>query len=223
MLHSIMPIIIVIRKVIVQVICRTQLTTIYQNQSDNNKYEANLRLEMEWKIDSLNTLIFQPNINYNTTDSYTDKEYSYLTAGDSTSWGNTFNKGTNNSISGGFNMIYNRKFASKKGRSFTLNLNTGFSNSDNLSTNISNKYTADTTIYINQQTKNTSNKYNYGMRMSFVEPLWNLKNMIEVAASLTTLPLLRISINMELMLTKNYTILILITVIILKMNFIKSH
>lgn len=151
--------------------------------SDNDKYEANLRLEMEWKIDSLNTIIFQPNINYNTTASYTDKNYSYLTSGDSTSWGNSYNNGTNNSLSGGLNLIYNRKFASKKGRSFTVNFNTGFTNSDNLSTNISNKYTGDTAIYINQQTKNTSDRFNYGMRLSFVEPLWNYKNMIEVASS----------------------------------------
>ena len=184
----------------------TTYNDLSKTTSDNNKYEANLRLEMEWKIDSLNTLIFQPNINYNTTDSYTDKEYSYLTAGDSTSWGNTFNKGTNNSISGGFNMIYNRKFASKKGRSFTLNLNTGFSNSDNLSTNISNKYTADTTIYINQQTKNTSNKYNYGMRMSFVEPLWNLKNMIEVAASFNNTTTTSDKYQYGIDADKNYTI-----------------
>lgn len=153
--------------------------------SGNDKYDANLRLEVEWKIDSLNTLILQPNFNYNNTISGTNKKYSYLTENDSTSWGNSFNEGMSSSLSGGFNLIYNHKFTSKKGRSFTANLNTGFSQSDNETTNISNKYTNDTTIKINQRTNNRSDRFNSSLRMSFVEPLWNVKNMLEIAASIS--------------------------------------
>jgi hypothetical protein len=154
--------------------------------SENDKYDANMRLELEWKIDSLQTFILQPNINYSTSDSYTERKYSYLTDNDSTSWGNSINNGTNNSLSGGLNLIYNKKSAVKKGRSFTINLNTDFSRTNGESYNLSNKYTNDTTINIDQQTKNISDRFSAGMRMSFVEPLWNNKNMIEAAVSVNT-------------------------------------
>lgn len=151
----------------------------------NNKYDANLRLEVEWKIDSLNTLILQPNFNYNNTISNTNKDYSYMTGNDSTSWGDSYNGGNSSSLSGGFNLIYNRKFTSKKGRSFTANLNTGFSQTNNETTNISHKYTNDTTININQLSNNSSDRFNTSLRMSFVEPIWNNKNMLEAAVSIS--------------------------------------
>ncbi len=154
--------------------------------SENDKYDANMRLELEWKIDSLQTLIVQPNINYSTSDSYTQRKYSYLTDNDSTSWGNSINEGTSNSLSGGLNLIYNKKSSVKKGRSFTINLNTDFSRTNGESYNLSNKYTNDSTINIDQQTKNTSDRFNARVRLSFVEPLWNNKNMIEAAVSVNT-------------------------------------
>ncbi len=163
----------------------TTYNDLSKNESENDKNDANMRLEVEWKIDSLSTIILQPNINYSTADSYNSKEYSYLTEGDSTSWGNSRNEGTNSSVSGGFNLIYNHKSLSKKGRSFTANLRTGFSQSDNESYNLSNKYTADSTTHVNQFITNRSDNFNSSLRMSFVEPLWNNKNMIEAALTVS--------------------------------------
>lgn len=156
-----------------------------ESTSGNDRYSTNMRLEAEWKIDTLRTIVFQPNIGYNQTESYSSRQYRYLTEGDSTSWGNSNNSGFSNSLSGGLNIIYNQKSAQKKGRSFTLNLRTGFSesNSDNL--NLSNKFTNDTTILIDQNTINRSNNFNSYLRMSFVEPLWNNKNMLEAAVSVS--------------------------------------
>ena len=161
----------------------TTYNDLSKNVSGNDKYEANARLELEWKIDSLRTLIVQPRFNYSTTDSYNSREYSYLTEGDSTSWGNSSNNGLNNSISGGLNVIYNRKFSSKKGRSLTTSFGTDFSQSDNDSYNISNKFTPDTTIHIDQFTNNRSNRFSSNLKFSFVEPLWDYKNMLEIAVS----------------------------------------
>lgn len=156
-----------------------------ESTSGNDRYSTNMRLEAEWKIDTLRTIVFQPNIGYNQTESYSSRQYRYLTEGDSTSWGNSNNSGFSNSLSGGLNIIYNQKSAQKKGRSFTLNLRTGFSesNSDNL--NLSNKFTNDTSILIDQNTLNRSNNFNSSLRMSFVEPLWNNKNMLEAAVSVS--------------------------------------
>lgn len=157
-----------------------------KSTSGNDRYSSNLRLESEWKIDSLRTLILQPNMGYNQTESFSTREYRYLTEGDSTSWGDSKNSGFSNSLSGGLNVIYNQKSAQKKGRSFTLNMRTSFSenNSDNL--NLSNKFTNDTTpLLIDQNTINSSNNFNSYLRLSFVEPLWNNKNMLEAAVSIT--------------------------------------
>lgn len=156
-----------------------------KSMSGNDRYSTNLRLEAEWKIDSLRTIVFQPNMGYNQTESFSTREYRYLTEGDSTSWGDSKNSGFSNSLSGGLNVIYNQKSAQKKGRSFTLNLRTGFSesNSDNL--NLSNKFTNDTSILIDQNTLNRSNNFNSSLRMSFAEPLWNNKNMLEAAVSVS--------------------------------------
>ena len=156
-----------------------------KSMSGNDRYSTNLRLEAEWKIDSLRTIVFQPNMGYNQTESFSTREYRYLTEGDSTSWGDSKNSGFSNSLSGGLNVIYNQKSAQKKGRSFTLNLRTGFSESNSDNMNFSNKFTNDTTILIDQNTINRSNNFNSYLRMSFVEPLWNNKNMLEAAVSVS--------------------------------------
>ena len=156
-----------------------------KNIAHNENYSANLRLELEYKLDSLNTIIFQPNLSYNQSYSDSNRAYSYLSGADSTSRGTTINDGNGTSLNGGLGIIYNHKFASKKGRTLTANFQTGISQSDNESFNSSYKFNfltaSDTTI--NQRTTNKSNKYNVSMRMSFVEPLWNLKNFLETAVS----------------------------------------
>ena len=155
------------------------------NISHNENYSANLRLEMEWKLDSTNTIIFQPNMGYNKSFSDNNRSYSYLSETDSISRGKTNNNGSGTSIDGGLGIIYNHKFISKKGRTFTANLNAGLSQDKSESTNSSYKYNyltaKDTTIA--QRTLTTSNKYNYSIKMSFVEPLWNLKNFLETSVS----------------------------------------
>ncbi|MDR1585023.1 MAG: carboxypeptidase-like regulatory domain-containing protein, partial [Prevotellaceae bacterium] len=174
-------------------------TTIFNksnNNSVNNSFDANVRFEAEWTIDTLNTIIFQPNFNYNSGASDSRRDYLYKTASDSvlwadadsTSWGDSHNWGDNFSVSGGLNVIYNRKSATKKGRSFTVNVNTGFSESNSNSWNISNKYTSGNlvdTLTLNQYTDNASNNFNARTRLSWVEPLWNAKNMLEAAASVS--------------------------------------
>lgn len=162
----------------------TTYNDVSEYTSMNDRWSSNLRLEVEWKIDSLNTIILQPNMNYSAGISESIREYSYKTEGDSTSWGNSNNFGTNNSLSGGFSLIYNHKFASKRGRSFTANIRTNFSQSESESFNISNKYTRENPTLLDQFTENESNRFNTRLRMSFVEPLWNNKNMLEAAFSI---------------------------------------
>src|ERR1035437_1203426 len=109
--------------------------------SHNENYSANLNAEIEWKPDTLNTFVFQPSINYNRSFSDSQDFYSNMTNKDSTNIGNISNNGNGNSINGSLNIIYSHKFISKKGRTFTANLNTSVSQNDNESYNYSNNRT----------------------------------------------------------------------------------
>lgn len=157
----------------------------YTDHSNNNSnpenYSANLRLEAEWKPDTLNTILFQPTIGYNRSFSNSSNTYSYLTGTDTTTVGSSSNVGNGTSLNANLNVIFSHKFASKKGRTLTTNLQTGVSQANNESYNFSNKTTAGVPTSINQYTKNNSDQYNLSLRMSYVEPLWNEKNLLETA------------------------------------------
>jgi hypothetical protein len=155
------------------------------NRSYNDNYSANLRLEAEWKVDSLTTLIIQPNINYNIGFSDSYRDYVYLQGLDTTSYGTARNQGSNNSLSAGLRLIVNRRLPSKKGRSLTANVYSGFTQSASESFNFSNRISARPTT-INQYTTNNTDRFNFDARVSFVEPLWDLRNMLEASVSFST-------------------------------------
>ena len=151
--------------------------------SHNDQYAGYMRLEAEWKPDTLNTFVFQPNISYTRTFSDSEKDYTNLTDTTRTSWGNTSNTGNSSNINGSLGIIYSHKFTSKKGRTFTANLQSGLSQSDNESFNYSKNNTRYGTTIVDQNTLSHSNSYNVSLRMSYVEPLWNLKNFLETSVT----------------------------------------
>lgn len=153
-------------------------------KTGNNQYSGNMRLEAEWKIDTLRTIVIQPNMDFSNSLSYSDRDYDYYTNDSRSSWGITHSDGESNKVSGGLNIIYSKKSAIKKGRTFTTNINAGFSQTKSDSYNFSNKYTPDTTINVDQHTVSNSDRLNTSLRISFVEPLWNLKNMLETSISI---------------------------------------
>ncbi|MEI8272739.1 MAG: TonB-dependent receptor [Paludibacter sp.] len=155
-----------------------------ETTSHNDQYTANMRLEAEWKPDTLSTVLFQPNINYTRSFSDSERDYSNLTDTTLTSRGNTLNNGNGLSLSGGLGVIYSRKFNSKKGRTFTANLQTSISQNDNESWNYSKNRTRSDSTIVDQYTKSHSDAYSISLRMSFVEPLWNLRNFLETSISL---------------------------------------
>ena len=159
----------------------------YQNNSNRmsnrENYQGNLRLEMEWKPDTMNSFIIQPNIGFNRSFSRSTSDYLYLKENDSTSWGNTKNSGDGLDRDAGITFIYNRKLA-KPGRTFTTRLNTNMSASDDNGMNYSRKITNDSTILIDQRSDNTSNNFNFGLRLSYVEPLGtSRKHFLETSLS----------------------------------------
>ncbi len=156
--------------------------TDHSNSTSNpENYSANLRLEAEWKPDTLNTILFQPTIGYNRSFSNSSNSYSYLTGADTTTVGNSSTTGNGTSLDANLNIIFSHKFASKKGRTLTTNLQTEVVQSNSESYNLSDKTTTGVLTSINQYTKNHSDQYNFSLRMSYVEPLWNEKNLLETA------------------------------------------
>ena len=163
------------------------LTNTSKSNSMTENYSANMRLEVEWKPDTLNTFVLQPTIGYNRSFSGGDNAYNYLTNGVQSSVGNSWNRSNSSSLDANLNLIYNHKFTSKRGRTLTANLQTGISQSNSESWSISNKQSigVDTTAN-NLYTTNLSNKFNINLRISYVEPLWNVRNLLETAVSLRT-------------------------------------
>ncbi len=169
-------------------------TTYLNNSTSNSLREnnaANMRLEMEWNIDTLTTLIVQPNIDYSTSysESTSDGEnlqrpIDELTGGDTISTSHSTNNSNSNTISSGLRVILSRKSAVKKGRTFSLNVNGNLDNSNGEGHRKTERWTTaygDSTI--DQRSTNSSNSYGTDMRLSVVEPLWNLQNFLEFAGS----------------------------------------
>ncbi|MCX6309462.1 MAG: outer membrane beta-barrel protein, partial [Bacteroidia bacterium] len=148
---------------------------------ENN--QANLRLEMEWNIDTLTTLIVQPSLGYTTGNSTSNGNTINLSNGNTISWGKTNSTNISNGMDGGLRFIYNRKSAVKKGRTFTVNIGGSLSNSTGDGHNYTEKITFTDSIKIDQRTENNSNTYSADVRTSFVEPLWDLRNFVEVAGT----------------------------------------
>jgi len=151
--------------------------------SHNDQYSGFMRLEAEWKPDSVNTFLFQPNINYTRSFSDSEREYTNLTNTTNTSRGNTLNNGNGSGLSGGLGILYSHKFI-KKGRTLTANLQTSISQNDNESWNYSKNNTRTDSTIVDQYTKSHSDAYSISLRLSYVEPLWNLKNFLETSVSL---------------------------------------
>lgn len=154
------------------------------NTSKSDSYATSMRLEVEWKPDSLTTLIIQPTISHNTGRTNSYRDYLYLQDEDTTSFGKTLNTGSNYSVNGGLRLIASRKFAAKPGRTLTANLFTNFSQTHSESYNFSTKNSSlSISDIVNQYTDNKSDRFNFNARVSFVEPLWNNKNMLETVVS----------------------------------------
>lgn len=169
--------------------------TTYLNNSNSESLrennEANMRLEMEWNIDTLTTMIVQPNITYTTgySESTSDgtnmqRPIDLLTGGDTISNSESTNSSNSSSIGSGMRVIFSRKSAVKRGRTFSLNISGDMEKSSGNGQRFTQLWTkAYGDSIIDQRSTNSSNSYSTDIRVSFVEPLWNLQNFLEFAGS----------------------------------------
>ena len=146
------------------------------SQSENRSWGVNLRLELEYQIDTLNKLLIQPELSYGSQSGLSHKEYDY--------WLDTvqINKGAQNKIdtsrttNAGMKLTYNRKF-SKPGRALTVKGEYSFAN-----TNSYNKTVATGTNQVDQFTNSGNDAHAYSLRASYVEPIYSTNHLLEIAA-----------------------------------------
>ncbi len=155
------------------------------SRRESNNYDVNVRLEMEWKIDSMNTIIVQPNISYTNSMLNSGNEYTYFSQADSVSWGNSENLSQQTNIKGGGRIIYNHKFK-KTGRTLTghMDVNVSDDRTDGMNYSEKNIRENNTKEIIDQQVCQKSNSFRYDIRVSYVEPLFGNKHFLEIAAAM---------------------------------------
>lgn len=166
------------------------------NSSTRSNQEAGLSGEVEWVPDTISTFVFQPRINMGWSESMSGGNSDYFTIVDDTinnvadttqtssNYTNSSSLGTNNSAN--LTLMYNRKSPVKKGRTMTLNMTGSLSTSNTDGKNYNEKLMHtlnDSVAIIDQENTNTSNSFNTNIRFSFVEPIFNLNNYLQLGVT----------------------------------------
>lgn len=157
----------------------------YFNTDSANKisraWDVNMRLELEYQIDTLNKLLVQPRISY-TNNAYTSYN-AYTYTRDSNLINDGYQNQTSNSedISASVRVIYNHKFL-HPGRSLTLTGNVDFTNTKgNTATFAYDNLLR--TEQVNQHTQSGNNALSYSLRASYVEPIYKTNHLLEIVAA----------------------------------------
>lgn len=160
----------------------------YNNSDSTYKtsksWDTNMRLEFEWKPDSLNTLLLKPNISYTQSWSNQTNDFLYLSHDslvtdvfDTLSFGNQLNQNLSGEINAQLQMIYSHKFQSKRGRSISIDARGGLTDTDEGSYNIANG----SIDPINQHQEKLSNSYNYSLKFTYIEPIYSVNHFLETS------------------------------------------
>ena len=152
-------------------------------QKMTNAWDAQMRLEMEYQIDSMNKVILRPQISYSNSRSEQNNSYTYERDSMLINDGYQNQKSLQEEISASMRATYNHKFA-KPGRALTMRANVTFKNTEKNDTtyafdNLSN------TALVDQNTFSTNNALSYSLRTSYVEPIYGKNHFLETVLSLS--------------------------------------
>ncbi|MBR1881764.1 MAG: TonB-dependent receptor [Muribaculaceae bacterium] len=162
----------------------TDSTSYYNAATKARDKGHNLRgdFRLKWEIDTLNTFEIRPNFSLNFSKS-TNQETSNTLAGDAAmspvNQSNSNYRNDGSSYEFGSWMVYNHKFASHPGRSWSLNLNYRYSKvNEDGNTYTRNLYyrPVEHDSIIDQVYVNNRNTNTVGGRISWTEPLGNVRN-----------------------------------------------
>ena len=148
-----------------------------------NSWDAQMRLEMEYQIDSMNKLILRPQINYTNSTSMQNNDYVFDRDSVRINDGYQRQRSAQAEIGASMRVIYNHKFA-KPGRALTMRANVKFSNTNKNDTTYAWDRMTNSTL-VDQHTLSGNNALNYSLRTSFVEPIYGKNHFIETVLSLS--------------------------------------
>ena len=157
----------------------------------SHSWNAQMRLELEYQIDTLNKLILRPTIGYtnNEGNSYNIYTFDRDTVIDTLNNVIRINDGyqqqfsLSENINAGLRAIYNHKFL-RPGRSLTMQANINFTNTKgNTQTYSYDQLQQIATV--DQRTLSGNNTYSYSLRTSYVEPIYKNNHLLEMVLSLS--------------------------------------
>lgn len=157
-------------------------STFFNNDSTQKQaqtWDANLRLEMQYQIDTLNKLILQPTLSYTGNSSINTQDYTYYSQDSRVNDGYQNQQDTSRTISAGIRLTYNHKFQ-HPGRSLTLTGRINYSNTDGFSETFAFDRLLNAST-VDQHTFNRSNDLQYNVRLSYVEPIYKTNHLLEIA------------------------------------------
>ena len=159
----------------------------YIDRDSTNKltrsWDAQMRLEMEYQIDSMNKIILRPQISYNNSNSTQTNDYTYDRDSVRINDGYQNQTSQQEEISASLRAIYNHKFL-KPGRALTMRANVSFSNTKGEN----NTYAWDrmtNSALVDQYTLSGNNTMSYSLRTSYVEPIYGKNHFLETVLSLS--------------------------------------
>ncbi len=155
------------------------------SKSLSNTWDANVRFEMEYEIDSMNKVLIQPQFSYTNTWQDAVNEYSngqYAEGTDTTriSDGKQTKNSKSQDIAGKLQVIYTHSFL-KPGRKLTLTGNVNISNTKGHTDTYAFDNLGDS-ILVNQYTNSGNTAIGYSLRASYIEPLYQKEHLLELAA-----------------------------------------
>ena len=148
-----------------------------------NSWDAQMRLEMEYQIDSMNKLILRPQISYTNSASNQNNDYVFDRDSVRINDGYQHQRSLQEEIGASMRAIYNHKFA-KPGRTLTMRANVNFKNTNKKDTT----YAWDrmtNSVLVDQNTFSWNNSLSYSLRTSFVEPIYGKNHFLETVLSLS--------------------------------------
>ena len=159
----------------------------YIDQDSTNKmthaWDAQMRLEMEYQIDSMNKIILRPQISYSNSRSEQNNDYTYERDSVLINDGYQRQQSLQEEISASMRATYNHKFA-KPGRALTMRADFTFKNTEKTDTTYAWDRMTNSAL-VDQHTLSGSDALSYSLRTSFVEPIYGKNHFIETVLSLS--------------------------------------
>uniref|UniRef100_UPI002636E072 outer membrane beta-barrel protein n=1 Tax=uncultured Proteiniphilum sp. TaxID=497637 RepID=UPI002636E072 len=152
----------------------------YETENDrSNSFSDNVNfdLRIEWKPDSLTSLVFRPNASFYKNEREEESDFATTRENsDTVNFGNSGYASHGNGNNFGGNIHLNRRLG-KQGRSISLGLDAGTSDSESRATNLSNTYYNGTRPddLIDQRITNKNSGTNWRSSLSYVEPIGEQK------------------------------------------------